>query len=133
MSDHSHHHTELPVLGTKKVRDPVCGMMIDPDRAAGKFDYQGQTYYFCNPSCLKKFQANPDVYISTPPTPSGQMLDVIQPTAKIEGGRRKAEGGNKYTCPMHPEIVRDGPGSCPICGMALEPMTITADEPDNFE
>src|SRR6185295_18467164 len=64
---------------SNRVRDPVCGMMIDPAKAAAKFDYQGQTYYFCNPGCLKKFQAQPDVYLSTAPVASGMQLPVVQP------------------------------------------------------
>ncbi len=65
MNEHHHHHADAGVSAGNKVRDPVCGMMVDPAKAAAKFDYQGKTYYFCNPGCLKKFQANPDVYLST--------------------------------------------------------------------
>jgi Cu+-exporting ATPase len=116
----------------QKVRDPVCGMMVDPARAAAKFDYEGTTYYFCNPGCLKKFQAQPDVYLSTAPVASGMQLPVLQPSAKRDvvslhphpGPLPKGEGAsasNMYTCPMHPEVRQKGPGSCPKCGMALEP------------
>ena len=98
------------------VLDPVCGMTIDPATAAGSYDYRGERYFFCHPSCLEKFKADPERFLS------GRGAE---PAA--------APAGTKYTCPMHPEIVRDGPGSCPLCGMALEPMTITLDTPDNPE
>jgi P-type Cu+ transporter len=92
--------------------DPICGMTVDPASAAGTFDYDGRTYYFCSQHCLAKFRANPAAYAEgaakPPPAP--------------------AAPGSKYTCPMHPEVVQDGPGSCPKCGMALEPMEPTADE-----
>jgi P-type Cu+ transporter len=114
---------------SNRVRDPVCGMLIDPAKAAAKFDYQGQTYFFCNPGCLKKFQAQPDVYLSTVPVASGMQLPVVMLPGVGAGAKHSA--GASWTCPMHPEIVRDEPGSCPICGMALEPRTITAvDEPN---
>ncbi|HEY2762250.1 MAG TPA: heavy metal translocating P-type ATPase, partial [Pirellulales bacterium] len=133
MDEHAHHHHVLPIAEGTEVRDPVCGMMIDPAHAAAKFDYEGKTYYFCNPGCLKKFQTQPDVYLST------------VPAAKAEGRRRKAEsplipaisqvgrgrkmvaegsGDDIYTCPMHPEVREQGPGSCPKCGMALEPEVV---------
>src|SRR2546428_12769199 len=87
-------------------------MTIDPQRAAGSSTVDGKTYYFCSTSCKAKFDADPH-----------QAQDLIAPPPqKIE-----------WTCPMHPQIVRDGPGNCPICGMALEPRTITAEEPENPE
>ena len=89
--------------------DPICGMTVDPSNAAGSFEYQGKTYYFCSTHCLHRFRAD-----SKP--------------AQIE-----AKPGQKYTCPMHPEIVRDGPGSCPICGMALEPVTVSLEDEENPE
>lgn len=91
-------------------RDPVCGMNVAEDGAAGAVDHNGQRYYFCSPSCVQKFKANPEKYVSP------------QSSAEPEPMAEAVE----YTCPMHPEIVRPGPGSCPICGMALEPRTITA-------
>ncbi len=117
----------------QKVRDPVCGMMIDPAKAAAKFDYQGETYYFCNPGCLKKFQTNPDVYLSTVPVASGPQLAVLQPSHNAgaplvtlggmpdKSAAKATSSPGTYTCPMHPEVSQDGPGSCPKCGMALEP------------
>ena len=96
-----------------KVVDPVCGMKILPEKAAGKQEYEGQTYYFCGQSCIDKFKANPTSFLRPNPTSSSI------PSAPKAGG---------YTCPMHPEVHKDGPGDCPICGMALEPMVVTVNE-----
>ena len=101
--------------------DPICGMTVDPERAAGRFEHDGENYYFCSTHCLQKFSANPSSFISKESTPA-----VIAPLAA-------GAAGQEYTCPMHPEIVRQGPDSCPICGMALEPRTISLDEPENPE
>src|SRR5215475_7905899 len=95
-------------------RDVVCGMMVDPARAAGTTEYGGKTYYFCGKGCKARFDAEPEKYLrpgfgTRPSTGSEPRI----PTA-----------AGKWTCPMHPEIVRDAPGSCAICGMALEPLTI---------
>ena len=96
--------------------DPVCKMTVSPETAAGSHEYQGKTYYFCNPNCKKKFAANPTKYLF--------------PTETL--GRGDGRDGDasqiEYTCPMHPEIVQIGPGSCPICGMALEPKVATLDD-----
>ncbi len=131
----------MPDNTSNRVRDPVCGMMIDPAQAAAKFDYQGQTYYFCNPGCLKKFQAQPDVYLSTVPLASGMQLPVVMPPG-VGAGAKHSEGPSlplhsisapptrsdpsalTYVCPMDPEVRQKGPGSCPKCGMALEPEVI---------
>jgi Cu+-exporting ATPase len=99
------------------VLDPVCGMTIDPADAMGTSEYEGTTYYFCSKPCKRKFDADPEKYVHPQP----------------EAEKQPAPAGSKWTCPMHPEIVRDGPGSCPICGMALEPMTISAVEEENPE
>ncbi len=96
------------------VLDPVCGMNIDPAEAAGQSLYRGTTYFFCSPSCKERFDADPERYLSP-------------------DNRQPATGNRIYTCPMHPEIRQKGPGSCPICGMALEPETITAEEEANPE
>ncbi|HTQ40253.1 MAG TPA: heavy metal translocating P-type ATPase [Pirellulales bacterium] len=148
MSEQHHHKlghaNRLPTAGGEKVRDPVCGMLIDPARAAGKFEYQGQTYYFCNPGCLKKFQAQPDVYLSSVPVASGPQLSVLQPARGIAvhalhphpSPLPKGEGAKasvQFTCPMHPEVRQNGPGSCPICGMALEPQNVIVGEEANPE
>ncbi|HEY6216082.1 MAG TPA: heavy metal-binding domain-containing protein, partial [Pyrinomonadaceae bacterium] len=96
------------------VVDPVCGMTVDPANAAGSFEYQGKTYYFCNTHCLHRFQKDPESF-----------LQKTEPKPVTKAG--------KYTCPMHPEIIRDGPGSCPICGMALEPLVASLEEEENTE
>jgi len=101
-----------------EVLDPVCGMTINAADAAATSEYQGTTVYFCNPDCKKKFDADP----------GGQAILPVQ-TGRIADPPALQE----WTCPMHPEIVRDGPGACPICGMALEPRTISLDEQENPE
>ena len=105
------------MIATDGVLDPVCGMTIDPATAAGHYDYHGQRFYFCHPSCLERFKADPEAFLN----PQAQPADA------------PAKPGTTYTCPMHPEIVRDGPGSCPICGMALEPSTVSLDDEVNPE
>ena len=92
--------------------DPVCGMTVDPAHAAGSTEYGGTTFYFCSPSCKKRFDADPEAFVA-----EKKPVAVAPPAGTAE-----------WTCPMHPEIVRDAPGSCPICGMALEPRTITLDD-----
>jgi Cu+-exporting ATPase len=136
---HDHHRHKAaqstPISAAGKAIDPVCGMTVDPAKAAGKFDYKDTTYYFCSAGCLKKFSANPETYLAPKPVASGMQLHVLQPGAmQASESRNTAIGSSgKYTCPMHPEIIRDAPGSCPICGMALERMTISADEEANPE
>lgn len=97
---------------TKIVKDPVCGMSVDRTKAAASIDYEGQPSYFCSKGCAAKFQQNPAHFLAT--TANAQDKTAATPTKSGEGVR--------YTCPMHPQIVQIGPGSCPICGMALEPM-----------
>lgn len=114
-----------PVTASKAptVVDPVCGMTIDPADAVGTSDHEGVTYYFCSATCLEKFKAHPSGYVGSAPTAGGEAPAADQST--------KARPGVEYTCPMHPEIIRPGPGSCPICGMALEPRMVTSlDEGD---
>ncbi len=100
-------------------------MTVDPQRAAGSFVYHGRTFYFCAPGCREKFRANPESYLAKKP-------NGVQGQPRLEMDRAFAHSG-EYTCPMHPEIVRDAPGSCPICGMALEPRTVTLTEEKNPE
>ena len=90
-------------------------MLVDPARAEHQLDYQGSTYYFCHKNCLALFQADPRRYLLPKPFPP------------------PAPAGAIYTCPMHPEVRQQGPGSCPICGMALEPLAVTAGEGPNPE
>jgi Cu+-exporting ATPase len=116
-------------MEAQRERDVVCGMMVDPAKAAGTSEYNGTTYYFCGKGCKAKFDADPENYL----TPASDSR-LPAPGSRIpDPGSRIPAASTKWTCPMHPEIVRDGPGSCPICGMALEPLTITAEEPENEE
>ncbi len=112
-------------MNEKKHIDPVCGMNVESTTAAGQTEYQGQTYYFCAAGCQKRFEADPQRYLNKPQpaqTTGLERATFTAPPAKTE-----------YVCPMHPEIVRDEPGSCPICGMALEPRTFTLEEEINPE
>ena len=104
--------------------DPVCGMTVDPEHAAGSYEHKGNTYYFCSTHCVHRFRENPESFL-TPAAP--------QPIGITRQPQAPATPGHKYTCPMHPEIIRDGPGSCPICGMALEPLTVSLEEEENHE
>ena len=98
--------------------DPVCGMDVTPgDAAGGSAEHAGTTYWFCNPGCRERFIADPARYLH-PPTASAST---------------SAKDTRIYTCPMHPEVRQVGPGSCPKCGMALEPLEVTADEGPNHE
>jgi Cu+-exporting ATPase len=98
----------------------VCGMTVDPASARGSAVYQGKTYYFCCPSCQQRFQADPLRYLSPPQPPPPQP-------SPPPGGK------TEYFCPMDPEVVSDRPGSCPKCGMALEPRVVTGEEGPNPE
>ena len=97
-------------------KDAVCGMQVDPARAAATSAYEGKTYYFCGRGCLERFRADPDAFLG----------------GKV-GPQQAAAPGATYMCPMHPEIVWDHPDACPICGMALEPRTVTIEEGPNPE
>src|SRR6266700_681945 len=111
-------------------RDPVCGMTVPLD-APLRSTFQGQTFVFCNPRCKEKFDREPQSYLAGTAAESNDQEHQVAPPAASAAG--PGPGVAKWTCPMHPEIVRDGPGSCPKCGMALEPMTVTADEGENPE
>jgi P-type Cu+ transporter len=110
-----HRHPELAPEGE---RDPVCGMAVEPATAKHHGEHAGQTYYFCSSRCRERFEGEPERYV-TPAFP--------------EPSRPSAGGKVLWTCPMHPQIVRNEPGSCPICGMALEPMTPAGGEGANPE
>ena len=118
---HDHQRAHSPPQNasssTHAAKDPVCGMTVDPHTAKHRADYNGNTYYFCAARCREKFEANPLAY-----------LDPAQAKAAAP-----LPEGTIYTCPMHPEIRQVGAGSCPICGMALEPEVATADGGPNPE
>src|SRR6185295_6453184 len=131
-------------------KDPVCGMTVDPNKAAASFDYRGETYYFCSKPCSAKFQASPETYLApaTPKIPQSETTTDVLYTCPMHPEIQQHGKGScpkcgmalepetfvaaptkvEYTCPMHPEIVRDQPGACPICGMALEERTVTGEE-----
>ncbi|RDI98345.1 heavy metal translocating P-type ATPase [Dyella solisilvae] len=109
--DHGEHHAPAPELAT----DPVCGMRVDPATAKHRAEHDGQAYFFCAQRCKEKFLADPARYLQPPATPEPVVAGAI------------------YTCPMHPEVQQVGPGHCPKCGMALEPMMPSLDEDDGHE
>ncbi len=104
-ADHGHGHDHSSHQATGKVTDPVCGMELEPSAAAGTLDHDGKTFHFCSAHCLAQFKAAPAKFLTK--------------AAPSTAPAKPAEGG--YTCPMHPEVQQDGPGSCPKCGMALVP------------
>src|SRR5947209_6193553 len=110
--DHGHDHGEA----TTKVRDPVCGMTVDPATSRHRFEHQGETFHCCSAGCRSKFAADPAKYLAKEKAP-----DPAVPAGTI------------YTCPMHPQIRQVGPGSCPICGMALEPEVASLESSPNPE
>ncbi|MGB3222718.1 MAG: heavy metal-binding domain-containing protein, partial [Desulforhopalus sp.] len=108
-------------------KDPVCGMKTDKEDEFIHYEHEEKSYYFCSEHCLKKFKDSPASY-SQSSRHSGGAGDSEKESVEAQDSSRQ------YTCPMHPEIIEDGPGSCPKCGMALEPMTVTLeDEEDNSE
>ena len=109
--DHGHHHAAASAVPST-VKDPVCGMDVDPATAKYRATHEGQTYYFCSASCEAKFKANPLQYLTS---------------AAPKLAEKPVAEGTIYTCPMHPQIRQVGPGSCPICGMALEPEMPSAE------
>src|SRR5712672_1251845 len=115
-------------------RDPVCGMTVDPAKAAAHFEHRGETYFFCARGCAQKFSADPQRYLNPSPTAAPSSAIATHASIRPAAPRAPAAGQQtRYTCPMHPEIVQLGPGSCPKCGMALEPMDIVADETPDAE
>ena len=111
--EHDHHHAvpDIPA-GTETAKDPVCGMTVAVKPDGRRAEFQDETFHFCSEKCQTKFKADPWFYAS----------------GRAAGQKKAAPANVQYTCPMHPEIVRDAPGSCPICGMALEPV-VPSDEP----
>ena len=167
--DHSHHQhakdgscCSSAKAGSENVlRDPVCGMEVDPNAGKPTFEHGGRLFHFCSEGCRGKFEAHPDEFLTAKDPVCG--MDVDRASARhflrhegekfyfcSQGCQKKFEAdpkaylgdrpapaplpkGTQYTCPMHPEIIRDKPGSCPICGMALEPMMPTGEEGPNPE
>lgn len=138
--------TSLPILPEPaKAKDPVCGMSVDPRKAAGRVEHNGKVYYFCSKRCADRFEEEPQRFLAAPDTAGpepehGQVpakahapfhaeqeathtAAAIAPVAAVPSNAQ----GVRYTCPMHPEIVQIGPGVCPKCGMALEPMDVFAE------
>ncbi len=111
---HTPVHDEASHEGGKAV-DPVCGMAVDRAAAQHRAEHEGHDYVFCSAGCRTKFVADPGKYL-------GEKLEA-----------KAAPAGTIYTCPMHPQVRQEGPGSCPICGMALEPETVTAEALPNQE
>src|SRR6186997_712195 len=95
--------------------DPVCKMRVLPATAAAHYAYEGKTYYFCAVRCMERFKADPQAFVGAKPKPQPEVSNAI------------------YTCPMHPEVQNQGPGTCPKCGMALEPEVAQMDEGANPE
>jgi Cu+-exporting ATPase len=111
---HAHHHHDQ-AAASEAVKDPVCGMNVDPATSKHRFKHQAKTFHFCSARCREKFAADPARYLEMKAPP------------------QNAPAGTIYTCPMHPEIRQVGPGSCPICGMALEPEVASLDAAPNHE
>jgi Cu+-exporting ATPase len=107
MSEHQHSQHVHP----HAVKDPVCGMTVDPHTAKHRSQQGGKTWYFCSPRCQSRFNENPEQYLGEPPPQESSVSP-----------------GTMYTCPMHPEIRQPGPGDCPICGMALDPEQVSLNE-----
>jgi Cu+-exporting ATPase len=123
---HSRGHAHTSNEQGDLVRDPVCGVNVDTRTAVHKLRLDDATYYFCSSRCLEKFGAAPDHYLNPP-----EHDRAVQKPAM--GALPEAAQGTIWTCPMHPQIRRNGPGQCPICGMALEPLEPTLDEGPNPE
>jgi P-type Cu+ transporter len=144
------------------IRDPVCGMTVDPDAGKPTAEHQGRTFHFCSAGCRAKFVSDPESYLTATDPVCGMKVDRASARHFLRrdgdkhyfcsaGCKQKFETdpqrylsakappapmpkGTQWTCPMHPEIIRDKPGSCPICGMALEPMGVpTGEEGPNPE
>lgn len=122
-SQHHHGHAHAaPAAADKPYTDPVCGMRV-AERPGRSIEHAGKVHHFCSPKCMDKFRADPSAYLGAPGQGAAAApVDLAPPPA-----------GTVYTCPMHPEIRQDTPGSCPICGMALEPLMPSLEEDDNPE
>jgi Cu+-exporting ATPase len=119
----------LPSSPPGTVKDLVCGMDVDPARTKHSTAHEGKSYFFCSAGCLEKFRREPGKYLAASSAGGFEPME----SAALTPPAAPAGEGVEYTCPMHPEIVRPGPGSCPICGMALEPRTISLEDAPNPE
>jgi P-type Cu+ transporter len=161
--DHPHHspeekpkRRELSMVKLEQVKDPVCGMMVDPLNAAGTYEHKTQTYYFCSTHCVNRFSSDPEGFLkgkyqqsmeAEPVKPGATYICPMCPGVESSKPAACPKCGmalepdmavapatkTEYVCPMHPEVVQDQPGSCPKCGMALEPREITLEEEENPE
>jgi Cu+-exporting ATPase len=134
MSSENADGKSLPILQRSvQDQDPVCGMTVVPGKAAGKVEHAGKNYYFCSKGCAERFSREPQRFLTVPGTGDGQRRplprgrDAMRRSPAVESHAATTEKKVRYTCPMHPEIIQLGPGSCPICGMALEPMDAFAE------
>ncbi len=117
-----------------ETRDPVCGMQVTPGKETGSATYQGRTYRFCSKHCLNTFNADPARYAKGAAAPKGDHeRHAHHAHAAPKPAAAPAPAGAQYTCPMHPEVLKDRPGDCPICGMALVPVGAAAASEDNAE
>jgi Cu+-exporting ATPase len=129
----------LPILAQQLVKplekDPVCGMIVDPEKAAGVVEHAGKNYYFCSKRCAERFKNVPEAFLKAPGTAGMENSQAVRkapilPDASSPAVPKAAEVSSeklgRYICPMDPQIIKDGPGVCPICGMALEPMEVSA-------
>jgi P-type Cu+ transporter len=128
--------TPLPPVAPKQLleTDPVCGMAVDPEKAAATVEYRNRNYCFCSTRCAERFKNVPENFVGAlgatriaPPHAAPRSHPKPAASASSPKTAIPATKPGRYTCPMHPEIVKDGPGSCPICGMALEPMDVFAE------
>jgi P-type Cu+ transporter len=126
MNPHHDPHEAAP-----PARDPVCGMSVDPATAKHRATHEGRPFFFCSAGCKAKFEAEPERYLASgvPSAPGSCCHAAAGPAIDPASVPR----GTPWTCPMHPEVAQDGPGSCPICGMALEPMAPSLDDGPNPE
>jgi Cu+-exporting ATPase len=143
LSEHSNHSSATPTPGNPDATaiDPVCGMTVKLNAGKPSFAYNGVTYHFCSNGCRARFEGDPQTYVARAAARDGRPGFAAphgahhhEHPASRPAPRTAGETASvRYTCPMHPEIIRDAPGSCPICGMALEPLVPTAAEAANPE
>ena len=130
---HTHCH-HCAGSSSAQATDPVCGMKVDPKQArGGQHTYHGTTYYFCNPKCQARFAAEPERYLTPPASHEHPLPAAAKPSGSAPAPGALADASAIYTCPMHPEVRQTGPGTCPKCGMALEPEEPSAEAEESPE